>query len=111
MSNTETPAGGSGGPVTVPALDDLPERMRVHALARRLARTSREVLAALASLGVEVRSAQSSVEKKVAEQVAASLGPASAEPAEPDVGTEEPTAHESPGQDSTVEGTGEQQAA
>jgi len=75
MSNTESPAGAPGGPVTVPALDDLPERMRVHALARRLARTSREVLAALASLGVEVRSAQSSVEKNVAEQVAAKLGP------------------------------------
>jgi ribonuclease E len=74
MSNTESPAGAPGGPVTVPALDELPERMRVHALARRLARTSREVLAALASLGVEVRSAQSSVEKKVAEQVAAKLG-------------------------------------
>ncbi|MHA6621355.1 translation initiation factor IF-2 N-terminal domain-containing protein [Pseudonocardia sp. DLS-67] len=75
MSNTETPAGTPGGHVTVPALDDLPERMRVHALARRLARTSREVLAALASLGVEVRSAQSSVDKKVAEQVAATLDP------------------------------------
>ncbi|TQM38097.1 translation initiation factor IF-2 N-terminal domain-containing protein [Pseudonocardia cypriaca] len=74
MSNIESPAGASGGPVTVPALDDLPERMRVHALARRLARTSREVLAALASLGVDVRSAQSSVEKNVAEQVAAKLG-------------------------------------
>ncbi|OLT06958.1 hypothetical protein BJF90_15360 [Pseudonocardia sp. CNS-004] len=49
--------------------------MRVHALARRLARTSREVLAALASLGVEVRSAQSSVDRKVAEQVAATLNP------------------------------------
>ena len=47
MSNIESPAGASGGPVTVPALDDLPERMRVHALARRLARTSREVLAAV----------------------------------------------------------------
>jgi len=67
MSNTESPAGGPGGQITVPALDDLPERMRVHALARRLARTSREVLAALASLGVEVRSAQSSVERTVAD--------------------------------------------
>ncbi|WP_425564236.1 translation initiation factor IF-2 N-terminal domain-containing protein [Pseudonocardia zijingensis] len=45
----------------------------MHALARRLARTSREVLAALASLGIEVRSAQSSVDKKVAEQVAATF--------------------------------------
>ncbi|OZM79210.1 translation initiation factor IF-2 N-terminal domain-containing protein [Pseudonocardia sp. MH-G8] len=73
MSNNDLPAGSPGGPAAVPALDDLPERMRVHALAKRLARTSREVLAALATLGVEVRSAQSSVERKVAEQVAAAL--------------------------------------
>jgi ribonuclease E len=83
MSNNESPAGGPGGPVTVPALDDLPERMRVHALARRLARTSREVLAALAGLGIEVRSAQSSVERKVAEQVAAALAPSAEQAAEP----------------------------
>ncbi|GAA5118694.1 translation initiation factor IF-2 N-terminal domain-containing protein [Pseudonocardia adelaidensis] len=81
MSNTESPAGTPGGPVTVPAPDDLPERMRVHALARRLARTSREVLAALASLGVEVRSAQSSVDRKVAEQVAATLESREEQPA------------------------------
>ena len=73
MSNTESPAGSPGGPVTVPALDDLPERMRVHALAKRLARTSREILAALSALGMEVRSAQSSIDKKTAEQVAAHL--------------------------------------
>ena len=90
MSNTESPAGGPGGQITVPALDDLPERMRVHALARRLARTSREVLAALASLGVEVRSAQSSVERKVAEQVAAKLDPETEQPAAQDTAPQEP---------------------
>jgi ribonuclease E len=92
MSNNELPAGGPGGPVTVPALDDLPERMRVHALAKRLARTSREILAALAGLGVEVRSAQSSIERKVAEQVATALAPpdASDEPSAPGGTSETP---------------------
>jgi ribonuclease E len=55
--------------------------MRVHALAKLLERTSREVVAALAELGVEVRSAQSSIERDVAQQVVAALAPTSAEPA------------------------------
>jgi ribonuclease E len=75
MSNNDSPAGSAGGPVTVPALEDLPEKMRVHALARLLGRTSREVLAALAGLGIEVRSAQSSVDRKAAEQVVTALVP------------------------------------
>ncbi|MCO1656576.1 translation initiation factor IF-2 N-terminal domain-containing protein [Pseudonocardia humida] len=72
MSNNEPPAGNAGGLVGVP---DLPARMRVHALARAISRTSREVLAALADLGVEVRSAQSSVDRAAAERVIAALAP------------------------------------
>jgi ribonuclease E len=75
MSNSDSLAGSTGGPVTVPALDDLPEKMRVHALARLLGRTSREVLAVLADIGVEVRSAQSSIDRKAAEQVVTALAP------------------------------------
>ena len=54
-------------------LDDLPEKMRVHALARLLGRTSREVISALAGVGVEVRTAQSSIDRKAAEQVVTAL--------------------------------------
>ncbi|MGE3285670.1 MAG: translation initiation factor IF-2 N-terminal domain-containing protein [Pseudonocardia sp.] len=75
MSDIDSPAGRTGGPVPVPALDDLPEKLRVHALARLLGRTSKEVLATLAELGVEARSAQSSVLRKDAEQVVTALLP------------------------------------
>jgi len=75
MSNMETPAGNPGGPVTVPALDELPEKMRVHALAKLLGLTSREVLAALGGLGIEVKGAQSSIDRKMAEQVVTALVP------------------------------------
>uniref|UniRef100_UPI003D8C178A translation initiation factor IF-2 N-terminal domain-containing protein n=1 Tax=Gordonia sp. B7-2 TaxID=3420932 RepID=UPI003D8C178A len=45
-------------------------RLRVHALARALGVTSRQVLAHLAELGAQIRSAQSSVEPDVAQAVA-----------------------------------------
>ena len=73
MSDIDSPAGTAGGPVPVPTVDDLPEKMRVHALARLLGRTSREVISALAELGVEVRTAQSSIDRKAAEQVVTAL--------------------------------------
>ncbi|NMH91483.1 ribonuclease E/G, partial [Pseudonocardia bannensis] len=75
MSKNNVPAGGTGGPITVPALADLPEKLRVHALAKLIGRTSREVLATLSDLGVEVRSAQSSVTRPVAERVVSTLLP------------------------------------
>jgi ribonuclease E len=52
MSDIDSPAGTPGGPLAVPTLDDLPEKLRVHALARLLGRTSKEILAALNELGV-----------------------------------------------------------
>ena len=70
MTNSDTPAGTTGGPVTLSGLDDLPEKLRVHALAKLLGRTSREVMAALLDLGFAARSVQSSVDRKTAEQVA-----------------------------------------
>ena len=36
MTNSDSPAGPTGGPVTLPGLDDLPEKLRVHALAKLL---------------------------------------------------------------------------
>ena len=73
MTNSDSPAGPTGGPVTLSGLDDLPEKLRVHALAKLLGRTSREVMAALLDLGFAARSVQSSVNRKTAEQVAVVL--------------------------------------
>ncbi|MBL8927493.1 MAG: translation initiation factor IF-2 N-terminal domain-containing protein [Pseudonocardia sp.] len=75
MTNSDSPAGPTGGPVTLSGLDDLPEKLRVHALAKLLGRTSREVMAALLELGFAARSVQSSVNRKTAEQVAVLLVP------------------------------------
>src|SRR3954454_19173645 len=79
MSNSDSPAGSAGGPVTVPALDELPEKMRVHALAKLLGSSSKDVLTALAAIGVEARTAQSSIDRKAAEQVVLALQPAASE--------------------------------
>ncbi|TSD46487.1 Rne/Rng family ribonuclease [Rhodococcus sp. KBS0724] len=50
-----------------------PDKMRVHALAKLLGITSKQVLAEAAALGTEIRSAQSSVHRDVAERIHASL--------------------------------------
>ncbi|MEU2254145.1 translation initiation factor IF-2 N-terminal domain-containing protein [Nocardia xishanensis] len=49
--------------------DQLPERIRVHALAKRLGVTSKRILAKLTELGADARSAQSNVDRAVAETV------------------------------------------
>ncbi|QUQ68072.1 translation initiation factor IF-2 N-terminal domain-containing protein [Kutzneria sp. CA-103260] len=72
MSKKKIPAGGPGGDGTTP-IPEFPPKLRVHALAKALDTSSREVLAALADLGEVVRSPQSSVSREVAEQVAATL--------------------------------------
>ncbi|TCK21049.1 translation initiation factor IF-2 N-terminal domain-containing protein [Pseudonocardia endophytica] len=76
MSIDDSPAGETGGQsgVSGPTTPDLPEKLRVHALARLVGRTSKQVLSALSELGQEVRSAQSSVTRATAEQVIAALG-------------------------------------
>ncbi|GAB3875568.1 hypothetical protein GCM10029964_020080 [Kibdelosporangium lantanae] len=84
MSETTTPAGDN----TERDLIDLPPKIRVHALAKLLGASSREVLNALADLNEEVRSAQSSVSREVAQRVVDALAPQEQddEPAdEPDV--------------------------
>ncbi|WP_439032612.1 translation initiation factor IF-2 N-terminal domain-containing protein [Gordonia terrae] len=50
--------------------EEFPTKLRVHALARFLGLTSRQVLAHLASLGVQTRSPQSSVDRDLAKAVA-----------------------------------------
>jgi ribonuclease E len=72
-----TPAGNTGGNPTTPvaaALADLPARIRVHALAKLLGRSSREVLAAVTDLGIDGRSVQSSIDRELALRVAESFG-------------------------------------
>ena len=47
--------------------EQLPERIRVHALAKRLGVTSKRILAKLTELGADARSAQSNVDRAIAE--------------------------------------------
>ncbi|MFD4180492.1 translation initiation factor IF-2 N-terminal domain-containing protein [Rhodococcus sp. NPDC058514] len=61
------------------AVPTFPDKIRVHALAKLLGLTSKQVLAQVAEFGAEVRSAQSSVDRALAERVHAALSPA-AEP-------------------------------
>ncbi|WP_280451469.1 translation initiation factor IF-2 N-terminal domain-containing protein, partial [Nocardia cyriacigeorgica] len=60
--------------------DQLPERIRVHALAKRLGVTSKRILAKLGELGSDARSPQSNVERAVAESVRDALATPEAEP-------------------------------
>ncbi|MCX4097444.1 translation initiation factor IF-2 N-terminal domain-containing protein [Nocardia sp. alder85J] len=54
----------------------LPDRIRVHALAKLLGTTSKRILAHLTELGAEARSPQSSLDRTVAESVREALTPA-----------------------------------
>ena len=69
MSEKSNPAGQTGGAATAPALAELPAKVRVHALAKLLGVSSREVLATLEELGEPARGAQSSVAKELAVRV------------------------------------------
>ncbi|HEY4453428.1 MAG TPA: translation initiation factor IF-2 N-terminal domain-containing protein [Pseudonocardiaceae bacterium] len=76
MPNTEGPAattGGDSGTSGHLLPDELPAKLRVHALAKMLGRSSREVLDALEELGKPVRGPQSSVDREVAVEVAGAL--------------------------------------
>ena len=62
MSNAETPAEQTGGNTATPArapLSSIPPRIRVHALAKLLGTTSRELLDKLSAEGFDARSPQS----------------------------------------------------
>ena len=90
MSDMSPPAGNSGGETTTPiaaALAELPARIRVHALAKLLGRSSREVLAAVTELGADGRSVQSSIDRELALRVAETLGVTT--PADQDVEPDE----------------------
>ncbi|WP_040789510.1 translation initiation factor IF-2 N-terminal domain-containing protein [Nocardia paucivorans] len=76
-------------------VDQLPERIRVHALAKRLGVTSKRILAKLSELGSEARSPQSNVERSVAETVRDSLRTPPI-PSPPDAG-ESPAGAATPG--------------
>ncbi|MCP2165116.1 translation initiation factor IF-2 N-terminal domain-containing protein [Goodfellowiella coeruleoviolacea] len=100
MSDTDTPAGTTGGDWATPGiaeLVDLPPKLRVHALAKLLGVSSREVLSVLADLGESVRSAQSSVNRETALKVADALLPEQGTP-----GQDAPE-QDSPEQDDTVQ--------
>ncbi|MCR5980461.1 Rne/Rng family ribonuclease [Gordonia jinghuaiqii] len=83
--------------------EEFPSKLRVHALARFLGLTSRQVLAHLANLGVQTRSPQSSVDRELAQAVAARVraegegDETAAAPAEPSAApTEAPETAEAP---------------
>nr|WP_309231002.1 translation initiation factor IF-2 N-terminal domain-containing protein [Nocardia sp. SYP-A9097] len=64
---------------TVSAAEQLPERIRVHALAKLLGTTSKRILAHLTEMGAQARSPQSSLDRTVAETVREAFGPRSVE--------------------------------
>src|SRR5918997_2084074 len=75
MANTTTPAGSIGGlpgtsmttgPAGAELAASLPARVRVHALAKLLSVSSKEVMAALTELGIAIRSPQSSIDRETA---------------------------------------------
>ncbi|MBO0854434.1 MAG: translation initiation factor IF-2 N-terminal domain-containing protein, partial [Nocardia sp.] len=78
----------------------LPERIRVHALAKLLGTTSKRILAHLTEQGAEARSPQSNLDRTVAESVRDALGSQSAESVDP--GEPEPTVNEAPGATASV---------
>jgi ribonuclease E len=84
MANTTAPAGGIGGRAAAPATTSpegadlaasLPDKLRVHALAKLLAVSSKDVMAVLGELGVAVRSAQSSIDRETAVRALQTLLP------------------------------------
>ncbi len=84
MANTTTPASGIGGRTDASAIPptgwadlaaSLPSKLRVHALAKLLAVTSKDVIGALAELGIVVGSAQSSIDCETAMRALAVLLP------------------------------------
>ncbi|MEV5648474.1 translation initiation factor IF-2 N-terminal domain-containing protein [Nocardia sp. NPDC052254] len=83
----------------------LPERIRVHALAKLLGTTSKRILAHLTELGAEARSAQSSLDRTVAESVRDALVPPPAET------VAEPAASESSAADSAAVSPGSAEPA
>ncbi|WP_433605445.1 translation initiation factor IF-2 N-terminal domain-containing protein [Prescottella agglutinans] len=78
-------------PSTTPVL---PEKIRVHALAKLLGVTSKQVLAEAAALGTELRSAQSSLQREIAERIHATMSGAGEPNPEPETPVAETPAAE-----------------
>lgn len=84
----------------------LPEKMRVHALAKLLGVTSKQVLAEAAALGTELRSAQSSLQRDIAERIHATMSGAVESKPEPETPvaetpTTEPVVEQAPAEEAT----------
>src|SRR5215211_3085975 len=83
MTSDDRPAAASGGPETESPADrlaaDLPNKIRVHALAKLLGLTSKDVLAGLAEIGSPAK-ATSSIDRVTALRVSAVLLPDPTEP-------------------------------
>jgi ribonuclease E len=93
MSDVTNPAGTTGGNNTTPTnaiLDEIPSRVRVHALAKLLGASSREVVRALTELEEPVRGVQSSVTRETALRVAQRLAEAPTSGIELDTGVGDP---------------------
>ncbi|MEV4734102.1 translation initiation factor IF-2 N-terminal domain-containing protein [Saccharopolyspora sp. NPDC049426] len=81
MLNMDTPAGNNAsGQSPTPTQDaqgtiELPAKLRVHALAKLLGASSREIIKALDELGEPVRSAQSNINRDLALRVVQTLNP------------------------------------
>jgi ribonuclease E len=75
MSNSDVPAGQAGGLDNVSEATELPLRLRVHALAKLMAVTSRQVLDTLVELGEPAKGVQSSIDRDIALRVIQSLAP------------------------------------
>ncbi|MBF6338358.1 translation initiation factor IF-2 N-terminal domain-containing protein [Nocardia abscessus] len=76
--------------------EQLPERIRVHALAKLLGVTSKRILAKLTELGADARSAQSNVDRAVAESVRDALVTVEADAEQPAAQAEAPAPAQPP---------------
>ncbi|MEU5763740.1 translation initiation factor IF-2 N-terminal domain-containing protein [Nocardia sp. NPDC047648] len=88
--------------------EQLPERIRVHALAKLLGVTSKRILAKLTEMGADARSAQSNVDRAVAESVRDALvtveaDAAAAQPAAGQVDASAPAQTAEPPEDATAD--------
>jgi ribonuclease E len=84
MTMDDEPAVTNGGSTTTSGSDqlagELPAKLRVHALAKQLGMSSKDVLAALAEVGSPAKSAQASIDRETALRAAAVLLPDPSEP-------------------------------
>jgi ribonuclease E len=95
MTENEVQPPASSSPAGRPdeaALAALPDKLRVHALARLVGSSSREVLAVLARLDVAARSAQSTIDRATVSQVVDELFPAQAAAGAPTPAPADPVA-------------------